>query len=378
MADGEVKIHAVATADLAQIEEAQKKIKELYQHAAAYESKGMTTAAASARADARAHEKDIARFTRERSQAEKAITKEMREQTAERKAGIRGPGARQIAALGQNIVQGGPEAVGGNLMSMGMGAGHPALMVAAIAAAVGTAIATTVARERDKDTAQAMGIQQRAFAGSYQLGRQAGIFGSSRELVSSAVAATDEIEQRKSMRGEIAERARVKWYDPLSWTWGGLRKNEGQREEELNEAAIQQKEREREVATKGAQKKFIAEEGGLELRALRGRSARTLEGSQEAFKAELAAEGLAKYKQILKDSGDKGMAMEMMDLTVNNKLRELQASAGAGLVDARSGGAGVAAAAAWATQAFPDMVSEMKALHATVQAQANPLEKQSK
>lgn len=376
--EGEVKIHVSADADLKQIEAAQARIKELYKAAAVYEDKGITTAAASARADARSLERDVARFTRERAAAERVVTRELREQTAERKAGLNvgGRGAeamRSAMALGQDLVHGGPQGAAGSLMSAGM-MGGPAAMAAAVAAAVGAAIVTTLARESGLDKAQGLTIQREGFMRSYKTARQAGIFGSSGSLVSSALSATDEIAERQAQRGEIEERARVKWYDPSSWTWGGLRKNEGMRERERNEAAIQQAEQERERAVEAAKVKFVKEEGGLELRALRARSERTLEGNREAFRAELGGEWLASYKAILQASGDEGMAKEMADLTVGNKVRDLQASAGAGLVDARTGGAGIAAAAQWSQQAFPDMVGEIKSLHATVQSQANPIE----
>jgi hypothetical protein len=376
--EGEVKIHLAVDGDLQRIEAAQQKIKELYKAAAVYEEKGITTAASSARADARVLERDVARFTRERAQAERAVTRELREQTVERKAGLNvgGRGAeamRSAVALGQDLVHGGPQGAAGSLMSAGM-MGGPAAMAAAVAAAVGAAIVTTLAKESGLDKAQGLTIQREGFMRSYKTGRQAGIFGSSGSLVSSALTATDEIAERQAQRGEIEERARVKWYDPSSWTWGGLRKNEGMRERERNEAAIQQAEQERERAVEAAKVKFVKEEGGLELRALRARSERTLEGNREAFRAELGGEWLAKYKATLQASGDEGMAKEMADLTVGNKVRDLQASAGAGLVDARSGGAGIAAAAQWSQQAFPDMVGEIKNLHATVQSQANPIE----
>ena len=376
--EGEVKIHVSADADLKQIEAAQARIKELYKAAAVYEDKGITTAAASARADARSLERDVARFTRERAQADRAVTRELREQTVERKAGLTvgGRGAeamRSAVSIGQDLVHGGPQGAAGSLMSAGM-MGGPAAMAAAVAAAVGAAIVTTLAKETDRDTAQGLTIQREGFMRSYKTGRQAGIFGSSGSLVSSALSATDEIADRQAQRGEIEERARVKWYDPSSWTWGGLRKNEGMRERERNEAAIQQAEQERERAVAAAKEKFVKEEGGLELRALRARSERTLEGNREAFRAEMGGQWLAKYKATLQASGDEGMAKEMADLTVGNKVRDLQASAGAGLVDARSGGAGIAAAAQWSQQAFPDMVGEIKNLHATVQSQANPIE----
>ena len=58
------------------------KIQELYKAAAAYESKGIDTAAKSARADAKALEGDLAKLGKERAVAQKEITREMAAQTA--------------------------------------------------------------------------------------------------------------------------------------------------------------------------------------------------------------------------------------------------------------------------------------------------------
>lgn len=266
-------------------------------------------------------------------------------------------------------------------MGAGARSGNPFAIGAAIIAAIGLGIKGLVDREADKDTAQQLGIRERSFNRGYQLNRESGVFGSSGGLVSSALDADQEIAQRRAARGRLEEKAREKWYNPSTWQWFGLRKNEGTREQEVNEAEIEDFERRRAQAIQAAQRKYSAEEGGLELRTLRGRAERSLAGSRDAFVAEMGQEWLAKYKDVLRSSGSADMAKEMADLTTENRLRDRQTQAGAGLVDSRSGGAEIAAAARWAGGALPGMneVSEqIKLLHATVQSQANPIRDQAK
>lgn len=318
-------------------------------------------------------ERDREKTARERSAAEKAVTREMREQQALRRAGI-------TQAVG--TVQAGAQIAGGG-GGMGMIGGLAALAnpVAIGAAIIGGAtlgIAKLMASEKQKDTLMDLGVKRDSFNRSYQLNRAAGIFGSSGELVSSALAGDEEISKRKADRSLLDEKARVKWHDPSSWTWGGLRKNSAQREAEENESQIADLEKQKEKAIAAAQRKFMEEEGGMRLRALRARSKRTLAGSREAFLEEIGQEWMNTYKEALKASGSESVAKEMADLTVGNKVRDMQASAGAGLVDSKSGGAEMAAAAQWAMRVFPDVGAKIESLHATVQAQANQIEDQSK
>ncbi len=354
MADGEVKIHVSADGDLKKIEEAQKKIQELYKAAAAYEAKGMDSAAKSARGDAHSMERDVARFTKERAAAERAVTKEMKEQGALRKAGIGSRGAgrlAQAAEAGREVLSGGNPV--GSLMGLGMRSANPAVMIASAVAAVAVGIKGMLDQQADEATMRGMKFDERRGADAYRQRRSAGIFGSSSALISGALDAGEEIDRREKAVPALKEKAREKWYAPSTWTWGGMRKNEGQVELEENDneriaAGIR-----RASDLKQAKSKYIKEEGGLELEALRGRSKRSLAGSREAFVAEEAGKAFAKYKEVLKASGDEDMAKEMADLTYKNDLRDRQAQAGAGLVDAKSGGAGIAAAARWAIRATP-------------------------
>jgi hypothetical protein len=333
-------------------------------------------AAAAAQALKKESAKEDRAAARERSAAERAVTREMREQQAMRKAGVQRV-AGAISA-GQEVVSGGGSA--SSVLSLGMRSGNPALMIGAAIAAAFVGIKGLLDKERDKDTAQGLGLRERSFNRAYALNRQTGLFGSSAGLVSDAVSADEEISQRQAARGGIAERARQKWHDPSTWTLFGMRKNAGQREQEVNEAEIEDFERRKARAVEAAQKKYMAEEGGLELRALRGRSQRTLAGSRAAMVAEMGQEWLAKYKEVMKASGDENLANEMADMATQNKVRDMQARAGAGLVDAKSGGAEMAAAARWSmsTVNMAEVVAETRALHATVQAQSNPIRDQAK
>ena len=96
----------------------------------------------------------------------------------------------------------------------------------------------------------------------------------------------------------------------------------------------------------------MEQEGGLERDKLQQRSKRTLAGSREAFADEMAEEWLKTYRDIYNRTKDSGIAKEFADTTVQNQLRDKQAMAGAALVDSRSGGAEIAAAAQWGKNAF--------------------------
>ena len=376
MADQDVKIHVSADGDLKKIEDAQKKIADLNRAAAAYESNpniDMSTAAASARSEAKALERDVARWTKERASAEKAVTQEVKEQGALRKAGISSRGIARAVGVGEQVLAGGDPAGTASSLLVGAAArsGNPVAIVGAIAAAIATSIIGVNAQQRDKDTAQGLAIREKSFNRAYDRDRASSAFGSSGSLVSSALDSEAEIAQRKAARAGLDEKAREKWYDPSSWTFGGLRKNEGQRDIEKNEAEIADLEKQKEKDLTAARKKYMAEEGGLELDALRQRSKRTLAGNRAAFVDEEGAKWISKYKSALKESGDDKTAKEMADLTVQNDLRVKQAQAGAGLVDARSGAAESAAAAKWATGSFPGMEEvgkKIEALHSTVMA----------
>ena len=360
MPDGEVKIHVSADGDLKKIEDAQKRIAELHKAANSYEANNkvdMSTAAKSARSEARSLERDVARWTKERASAEKAVTREMAEQTAQRKAGISISPTRvsQAVGVGQQLLSGGDPASSASSMLVGTAArsGNPMVIALAVAGAIATSLAGVFAKQADEDKMRGLQQDTRISKQGYRLGRESGVFGSSGALVSMALDAEEEVNARKSARKELEEKARVKWHDPSTWSSLIGIKNAGEKELEVNDQQSIEAQVRAGSAKKRAEARYRQTDGGLELDTLRNRSKRSLEGQRGAFADEEAGKAFAKYNEAKQKGASEAMAKEMAALTYQNDLRDRQANAGAGLVDARSGGAGIAAAAHWATQSMP-------------------------
>ena len=104
-----------------------------------------------------------------------------------------------------------------------------------------------------------------------------------------------------------------------------------------------------------------------------------MSGQRAAFADDMAEDWLKTYRDVYnRTKGNDKIASEMAGLTVENSLRDRQAQAGAGLVDSRSGGAEIAAAARWATGTVPGMADvgpKIEALHATVQSGNQAMER---
>ncbi|MEI6493389.1 MAG: hypothetical protein WCO94_12630 [Verrucomicrobiota bacterium] len=363
MPDGEVKIHITADGDSKKIEDMQKQILNLRRAAEAYDKNNkvdMSGAAKSARSEANALEREVLRMSKNRAAEEKLVTREMKEQTAERKAGIGTRGmSRGMSRLanfaGQNMPGGGQES--SMLLQAGMRSGNPLVMGATIVAAIGLGLAKAFTDQKDADKLRGLEYNSRRADSDYRLKRESGVFGSSSSLVATGLAADEEIAHREGQRDALKEKARVKWNAPS--TWGSLigLKNSGQIEVEENEKEIEAKKREKDRALKRAAALFEQTEGGLELDSLRNRAKRSQAGNRAAFVDEEAGKAMAKYREVIKSAGDtekgRAMAKEMATLTYQNDLRDRQANAGAGLVDSHSGGAGIAAAARWAMQGTP-------------------------
>ena len=357
MSDGEVKIHVSADADLKQIETAQQRIKDLHRAADAYESKGMDTAAKSARGDARSIERDVSRWTKERASEERVITREQKAQEAMRKAGINTAGRRasQAVGVGEQMLAGGNPASSASsmLLSMAVKSGNPLAIGAAAVAAIAATIVGVRSSEAHEDEVRKLKFEERKANDRFDLKRASGVFGSSGELVGKSLSAEKEISEREAAKAGMAKKAEFRWLAPSTWEWGGLRKNEAHKEQEENDNAIRAAKIAKDSADDHAKERFTKGEGGMELDALRQRGNRTMAGSRAAFADDEALKAFAKYNEAKRQGASDDQAKEMGTLTYQNDLREKQAHAGAGLVDARSGGAGIAAAARWATQATP-------------------------
>lgn len=355
-----------------ELEETKKRINDLYRTAAAYEAKGMDTAAASARADARSLERDVARATKERSAEENRVTRELREQDALRKAGI--TTMRQIGKIGAGAL-------------------------------IGEIIPSVIDHVAAGET-----LSNRRTATESRNTRQASILnsvrGTSGQVASEAWSSEDNVAQLRRERPQLRSEQKFNTARAIGEGagWGaGVGAVVGSVVPVLGTAvgagigaalgaavkgipaylqgrnAIKQSEQEEELEEKRgkdltamASEKFLKEEGGLQLGALRGRSKRSVEGHREALVNEMAEQWLNTYRDVYnRTKGNDAIASEMAGLTVKNRVTDTQATAGAGLVDARSGGADVAAAAAWAGASVPGMsevASKIGDLHSTVQA----------
>ncbi len=120
-----------------------------------------------------------------------------------------------------------------------------------------------------------------------------------------------------------------------------------------------------------AAKQFNEQEGGLMMDKLRSRSKRSMAGQREAFADEMGEQWLQTYRDVYnKSNRNANMAQEAANLTVDNSMRDRQAQAGAGLVDAYTGGAGIAAAARWATQSggWSEVGTKIDGLRGSVEA----------
>ncbi len=352
MADNEVKIHVAADADLKGIEETQKKIADLKRAADAYEAKGMDTAASSARADARVLERDVAKFTRERAADERAVTREIKEQEAMRRAGI-----RQGSQIGRLLTTGGVGMLLGDALST---------VVDQIAAS------ETLSNRRNATQA----------ANARQIGILSGWRGSPGQLMGESWASEDQAEMLKRNRPQLETNQKtgtIKAALEGAALFGGIGAGIGsivpgigtavglavgtvvgavakgvpaylEGKNQIKQSDQDQKLAEENAATarEAAQKRYRDVEGNLELGTLRGRAARSMEGSRQAFINEEAKKAFQAYEAAKRQGATEDVAKEIGTLTYQNDLRERQVQAGAGLVDGRSGGAGIAAAAQWA------------------------------
>lgn len=148
-----------------------------------------------------------------------------------------------------------------------------------------------------------------------------------------------------------------------AWMSGTHKLDQNAQDKEQAEADAQEKD-------ELARKKFMAEEGGLQLDALRQRSKQTMAGQREAFADDMAQQWIQTYRDVYARSKDKDIANEMADLTVKGSIRDRQATAGAGLVDAYTGAGGIAAAASWAQQTggWEEVASKIDGLRSSVDA----------
>ena len=377
MPDGEVKIHLRADGDSKKIEDMQKRIADLRRAAAAYDSNNkvdMGGAAKSARSEAAGIEREIARMTKARATEERAVTQQLKEQGALQKAGV---GRSPISMRG--------------LSSAGLGA---------LAGEIFSTVVDQFAMAEqlgNRRTATAQGTER-------QLAITRSLRGTSAGAVSESYAAEDQAAQLRRERPQLETANKYNWINkagegamwgagigagigsavPVLGTAlgavaggliggairGGPAYFQGQNAEKQSKQDEEQQKEKAKAMEELAPKQFMETEGGLQRDKLQQRSKRTLEGQRAVFVDEMAESWLKTYRDIYSRTKDSGISKEMADTTVQNELRDRQAAAGAGLVDARSGGAAISAAAQWATGAFPGMKevsAQIQILNGTVE-----------
>lgn len=309
------------------------------------------------RAEAIKNERDAARLAKERAAAERATTNELKSQQALRKAGIGRSPIRMSS-----------------LTSAGIGA---------LAGDVLSSVIDQIGAEE--------GLINRRGATASRNTRQATILnsirGTSAQVSSEAWAAEDNTAQLKRDRPQLETAQKFgtmqatmeggAWGAGIGATIGSIVPGLGtaigavigagigaaskgipaylqgrNRLKQSEQDQLQEEERGKNLSEL-APKLFMEQEGKLQLDKLRGQSKRTMAGQREVFANEMSEEYLKVYRDIYnRTKGNDGIAQEMAGLTVENSLRDRQAQAGAGLVDAKSGGAAVAAAAQWGSKAF--------------------------
>lgn len=321
MADQEVEVSIKQTAQGNAIEETRRKIEELKRAAAGYDEKGMSTAAGSARAEARGLERDLARDARQRAQAEREIAQSRREQAAVARAEGAGGGGMLGGLLGRFVSFG------------GIAAGYASL-------------ANFFVGLQDRKDIFGASLGGRAQMDAFQRARLSGYRGTSSGLQGQVDSIEEEIASRESRRGELDRRAQP---------WGTRQINKvlrffGMSERRDFEGAAAMNENEQEIARLQQKRgglalardsKFANEEGGLQLAAQRARIAGNFE---EAKSLEIVGEGLGRYRSLREAGATEDQAREGASLGVRQRGIDMMRGLG-GLASGRDGRANIAALA---------------------------------
>jgi len=283
--------------------------------------------------------------TKNRVDGEKAATKEIREQETTLKRIGKG-----TVNLGQSLMSGG--GIAGSMGTLGMLLGGTGVGAAALGGGM-------LIQEITKDYMERQGIALRdkaARAGDKRdIDIRSGWRGTSTDAQSAYFATEQSIFDRQAQRELILQRNKRAWYNPLRYidgetTWAGRREADENERGLARDLERSPKEKEQ------AERKFREEEGGMMLDALRQRSKRTIAGQRAAIMDEELQQFTTTFRKFAAMNGSpEGLnnAAEAGRLTVQNSLRDRQAHAASGLVDARSGAADIAAVASWAGMTVP-------------------------
>jgi hypothetical protein len=174
--------------------------------------------------------------------------------------------------------------------------------------------------------------------------------GSSSGSFQSEIGDETEIKKREADRGRLAHARKHAWFglkDRLANLTGGRWKTQEQRDEIDNENEIN-----RATRDKGASKKTLKEQwkvgGAIDEQILEHLSEHSVAGIKKATVDTAKKTWIAAYRKAAQEGAGDSEAMKIADLTTKQADWERAQARGAGLVNARTGNAGVAAAARWA------------------------------
>lgn len=316
--------------------ETKAKIEQLYKAAAAYEGKGMDTAAKSARSEAKSLEKDLARDAKERANSEKAITRETKERTSAETKAAKERDAVDRARMSMlsratRHAAGAVEGAAGGSPLGGLGSmlGGPAGIALQIGAAV-TAVAAAFSRHADKvdlmriDDRASMAVQNR------HMQRLAGVDGTSASARAEEENAKDELIELHSKKERLNKEAETKWYNPMSW----VRHLTGEDQDALreNDMAVARAHKRQADATRIKRDKF-QEIGLKEIEIAEKRAA----GDMASAKAqEMALEYHKRVKRLEAEGADPKEQIRGADAEFATQMRQREQSM-AGLITAHTG-----------------------------------------
>ncbi len=366
----EVKVRITQESAGNALAETEAKIKQLYQAAAAYESKGMGDAAKSARGDARALEGDLARLAKERATAEHVITRQKAEQLAIEKAQAAGEARRmgmfsRLGRAGANFAEStiGAGGFGGVTNALG-GIGGAAGTTGAVAIAALVKVLSDVSNQAHALKLMGLADETAGAAQRHQLGRLGGFEGSAGSAREQAADAKEEIARREADRARLAEEAKPRWNSPSSWMKALSGENQNASIE--NEQAITRA-REKQAEAARIQKEKFGREGEEELNIERKRLEHDWRGSRQAEHRLLY---VREYNRLLREGAQEWQAQEGAGMKVFAKQREETAALG-GRVNARSGAGDIARLASLSASinGGGDSSPAINSLHDTVKQQ---------
>jgi hypothetical protein len=259
-------------------------------------------------------------------------------------AGVAGAEAGAAAGVAAEGVEAATGALAG-LMPLLLGLGA----VAGVAAVGGQyAMFRRGQKEQDYQEQNKMREEQAGDERSQEIA--GGPLGSSGGSLQSEIGDVSEIRKREADRGRLAHARRHAWFGAKDWLArhsGGRWKTQEMRDEEDNENEINRSKRDKGDSKKNLKKQW-KEDGAINMQILEDLSEHSVAGVKKATVDTARKSWMAAYRKSVQEGASRDDALKIADMTVKQADWERAQARGAGLVSAKMGNAGVAAAAAWA------------------------------